>query len=306
MLFLTYDTKLHDGFGAQYQRMLGIYSICKEFGYGYVHTPFQSIEYQGLMALQKNKNDNSYVETVNRQFTFPSSGEIPHTFDRIIRKDLSLSELQELESLNENILIQYQFPYIISDKIPEIYLNVRGIYQPVILKNSIFTIGLHVRRGELNVIDSKRMLPNSFYIDTALKIVPLFKRYDIDFVIELYSEVPHNVIHVSPSHVGMNNRLKKKKSITPESSCIEDFDQLPNLYKCINASMFETFDRMINCDILIASRSSFSASASYLKNGLTVYHPFWHGMQPKDVSIKDSRWLQKVDDFIKTFTVNAS
>ena len=30
MLVLTYLTEHNDGFGSQYQRILGIYSICKE------------------------------------------------------------------------------------------------------------------------------------------------------------------------------------------------------------------------------------------------------------------------------------
>ena len=38
MLYLTYYNGHNDGSCAQYQRILGIYSICKEYDIGYYHT----------------------------------------------------------------------------------------------------------------------------------------------------------------------------------------------------------------------------------------------------------------------------
>ncbi len=59
-------------------------------------------------------------------------------------------------------------------------------------------------------------------------------------------------------------------------------DSLSNLNKYINEDVLDTiFDRMVNCDILIASRSSLSVCASYLKDGITIYHRFWHNMLKK-------------------------
>ena len=45
---------------------------------------------------------------------------------------------------------------------------------------------------------------------------------------------------------------------------------------------------MVQCDVLVASRSSLSACASYLKagaadGGCTLYHPFWHRMLASDI-----------------------
>lgn len=39
---------------------------------------------------------------------------------------------------------------------------------------------------------------------------------------------------------------------------------------------------MIDCDVLVMSRSSLSACAAYLKSsgGIAIYHPFWHQMLP--------------------------
>jgi hypothetical protein len=38
-LALTRAAGFNDGFGAQLQRVLGVYCVCREFGYDYCHTP---------------------------------------------------------------------------------------------------------------------------------------------------------------------------------------------------------------------------------------------------------------------------
>ena len=65
MLCLKYQPGHNDGFGAQYQRILGIYCICKAFNIHYIHTPFSDIEYQGLQSLTDNCNSNEYVNECN-------------------------------------------------------------------------------------------------------------------------------------------------------------------------------------------------------------------------------------------------
>ena len=302
MLYLTYKSKLHDGFGAQYQRILGVYSICKEYNYVYIHTPLEDIEYQGLQALEKNANDRAYVDECNKRYCLQSTAPALQMYDQIISKDLTVSQLQTLAETGQNILVQYQFPYVISDKVPDIYRHVRGLYMSHLPKNKTFTIGLHVRRGELNVVSSDRLLPNSHYISIAQCIIKLLEANHVDYIIELYTEVANSTIKVTPHHVGIKKRIHKPKLITPESSNIHEFDILPCLQKYINTPMYETFDRMINCDILVASKSSFSACAAYLKNeGITVYYPFWHSMNTKDVSCKEKEMESKILGCIKEF-----
>ena len=301
MIYLTYNSKLHDGFGAQYQRMLGIYSICKKYNFIYIHSPMQDIEYQGLAALEANKNNPELVTMCNEKYVLQSTGTPLENYDQIITKDLSLEELQSLDS-SLNILVKYQFPYVITDKDDTIYDYVIGIYMPIISKNETFTIGLHVRRGELNVVSCARLLPNNYYTSIALILADLCIKHNVKYIIELYTEVATKLIKVTPTHPGIKKRIHKSKAITPESSAIEDFDVLPNLQKYINTSMSETFDRMINCDILVASRSSFSACAAYIKKGITIYHPFMHNMQSRNISSTDNNWVSKAESFINLKT----
>lgn len=303
MLYLTYKTGFNDGFGAQYQRMIGIYSLCKEFDLIYVHTPFENIEYQGITALEKNENDDNFVKRCNERTMYNSidisKADIFVTIEciRITREDL-LSLKKKSMDRNENVLLKLQLPYLITDRWVDIYSHCKGFYKPVIQKNKTFTIGMHVRRGELFVVDSQRMLPNSFYLNIVKILIRLLEELNVDYLIELYTEIPSGNINITPEHPGINKRIKKDVVIKPEYHKISDFDSLPKLNKYINEDVLDTFDRMVNCDILIASRSSLSACASYLKEGITIYHSFWHSMLKKDIDFKDPFLNNKVKTFI--------
>ena len=305
MLYLTYKTGFNDGFGAQYQRMIGIYSLCKEFELVYVHTPFENIEYQGVTALEKNKNDDNFIKRCNER-TMYQSIDISKINNMItkeciqITKDVLLSLKKISIEQNVNILLKLQIPYLITDIWVDIYSHCKGFYKPLIEKNKTFTIGIHVRRGELFAVDSQRLLPNSFYLNIVKILIKILKELNVDYLIELYTEIPSGNIIVTPDHPGINKRIKQDVVIKPEYHNISDFETLSNLNKYVNEDVLDTFDRMVNCDILIASRSSLSACASYLKDGITIYHRFWHSMLKKDIDFEDPLLYNKVKTFIRT------
>ena len=202
---------------------------------------------------------------------------------------------------NTNILVKIRYPYNITDKVPDIYLPCKNLYKTRINKNLKLTIGLHVRRGELNVVDSDRMLPNEYYIDNAMKIINICNQCNIEYIIELYTELPEQDLLITGNHPGINGRIKKDIIISKNTHKIEEFDILPNLEKYINEELLITFDRMINCDILVASKSSLSACASYLKKGITVYNKFWHTLNTNDIEHKSPMYNVILENFIKHY-----
>lgn len=306
MLYLTYKTGHNDGFGAQYQRILGIYSICKEYNVGYIHTGFLDIEYQGLSALEKNQNDNNFVNECNKRILISCD------------KDVKIDEEVNIQTINERVLLQLieyakmknvlaklYLPYGITDMNPTLYKHCHGVYKTLLKPNTKFTIGVHVRRGELFVVDSDRMLPNSYYINNTIRVLDICKKLHLDYEVELYTEIPKNDLTVTGKHPGINDRITNEVVIKPEQHSIEDFDIIPNLKKYINEDLLITFDRMINCDILLASRSSLSACASYVKSGLTLYHKFWHNMKPEDIEFRDPTLSDSIESYVKAKYANA-
>lgn len=303
MLVLTYLTEHNDGFGAQYQRILGIYSICRELDILYYHTPFCDIEYQGLNALIKNKNSDNFTNEINKRIHIESDIESIDGFTKLKFQTIDIESLLRLKKNthkhNKNVIVYLKLPYSITDKFSNMYLHTKNLYETKINKNNIFTIGIHVRRGELYVVDSHRMLPNHFYIDNCNKIIEILNNKKIPFKVELYTEIPDKKYDISGKHPGINNRIKGNVIIDPSNNNIQDFDCLSNLEKYINEDILLTFDRMINCDILIASKSSLSACASYIKQGVTVYQPFWHNLISSDIRTNDNNFNDDISNFIE-------
>ncbi len=308
MLYLTYLAKdQNDGFGAQYQRILGIYCICKEHNIQYLHTGISDIGYQGLQALEKNKNDDSFTRECNKRINISEGQDTEIKLEEeICLKTLNHTELLQMieYSKTKNVLIKLQIPYGITDINPALYRHCCGLYRTNLKSNNKVTIGVHVRRGELFVVDSDRMLPNSYYIDNVFRLIEICKKLHLYYEVELFTELPANDFVVTGNHPGIFNRIHNNVIIKREQHSIEDFDQIPNLNKYINEELLVTFDRMINCDILIASRSSLSACASYIKQGKTVYHSFWHKMKPEDIEYRDPKFNDIIEAYLKEKYIN--
>jgi len=320
LLALTRATGFNDGFGAQLQRVLAVYCICREYGFDYVHTPLEDIEYQGLRSLLSGNNSAAFVAECNERIRTHLPSDVPPeeaaTY-KPIDSDLSLEQLQQTSRMlarqlvrsggeaAQRALVRYRLPYVVSDAHVHVYRHARGLFRTRLPRDAAhgrLTIGMHVRRGELHLVDSERMLPNEFYVRMARHAVRACEERGVEYALELYTEVAEEETEVSGFANG--RRLDAPVTFTPAMSRLSDFDALgERLRRYVNEPLLDTFDRMINADVLIASRSSLSACASYLKHegGVTVYHPFWHSMADTDIPCDDpdlpARLLECVDRF---------
>ena len=118
-------------------------------------------------------------------------------------------------------------------------------------KNSIFTIVIHIRRGDVNentMYKNKetRYLPNSYYINIIKKV----KNINKEKIIKVYSE-----------------------SISQES--FDNFKKLGcEIY--LDTPLKEVWESIINADIFIMSKSSFSFVPGIFCKGVVIYKDFWH------------------------------
>ena len=170
MLYLTYNNTICvDGAGSQLSRILTIYLTAKYFKLGYIHTPIAYLDYCGLEALERNDGDQSQVAQYNSLFTFPSD-----TFTGVFDEEhevghLSLELLQIAYNMPKNILFKVCWCHVMIKNEPfgPLLLNAEKPFLPWLktVYELPIIIAVHVRRGELYVVDSDRMLPNSFYIE---------------------------------------------------------------------------------------------------------------------------------------------
>jgi len=283
MLYLTYNNTAHmDGFGSQLQRMLSVYCVAKEVGCGYIHSGFQDIQYQGLKCLEENKTDAEFVATANRLFKL--EGDNTPRFDEVVLVEYLTREvltrwLLDVASTKRTVLLRITYAHRLLDAEPEIFRHA-PVFPWVSQKPAPLQIAVHIRRGELFLVDSDRMLPNEYYYGVMQQLRQMLGDSNRDHEFTIYTEQPTKRTEVSPQHPGIWNRFEANKVISPEQTDLSIFANIPNTRFKINTDPFETFIEMVNSDILVCSLSSFSYTAALLKKHGHVLIPkrrFWHG-----------------------------
>ena len=139
------------------------------------------------------------------------------------------------------------------------------------------------------------MLPNAYYIGAAQKVAHVLEALEIDYQIELSTEVPRCEFVVQPHHHAMNGRIHGPLAVSPEMCRLDEFSVLPNLVRCINEPAIECIRKLATADVLVMSRSSFSYLGGILnRHGIVVYHPFWHPAPSSWMSVEPDGQFDEV------------
>jgi hypothetical protein len=280
MLYLTYDNSaLTDGAGAQIQRIISIYLVAKHYGVGYVHQGIKELSYQGVQCLEKNEGDPSQIAAYNDLIALPSDIiDLSQNLQVFKVFDISEPIINEFKRQTKNTLLIIQFAGTLVDSKPEILQQRTPLTLGMRTSRPPIKIAIHVRRGELFVVDSDRMLPNSYYVECMEALRGVLG--DLPHEFHLYTEQLSKPLVVLPSHHGICNRIAAPITVDPAATHLEDFAHLPIIYH-INESPVETLKELASADVLLASRSSFSYVAAILKEGgVVLFHPFWHSLAP--------------------------
>ena len=111
------------------------------------------------------------------------------------------------------------------------------------------TIAVHIRRGDVTTTENNsRYIPLSFYLECMENLSEMFQTFP--HRIELYSEG-----NISTEFAQYQERLNR----------------IPYLSFHIDTDIVQTFQALVNAEILIAGHSSLSFSATMLKQkGVTI------------------------------------
>ena len=171
--------------------------------------------------------------------------------------------------------MQLVLPYGIADRFPDCYEVCKEIspFASSVREGRPLRVAIHVRRGELFVIDSQRMLPNVYYINVAQHTRSASHR--------LPNRTSHGGaqqgIYCSAGSSWYLQSNQRPHSCQPEMCRLDEFSLLPNLVRCIKEKAIDCLRELITADVLVMSRSSFSYVRGILnRNGIVLYHPFWH------------------------------
>lgn len=192
---LTRDnTILTDGAGSQLQRHYCTYALARFLNIAYIHSPLHRISYHGFSTFDKNQEDPVLISRYNQTFSIPSDMELPqnkivHQIHYCHLDNIALIQ-EEAKNTCEFHLIKAGFPYPICNQHPEMLECIKKVTPFKKPPSPLFRVAIHVRRGDLLPLDSYRLLPNSYYINTVTTITTILDKLGIPFVCELHTELP--------------------------------------------------------------------------------------------------------------------
>lgn len=293
---LTYDnTASFDGTGAQIQRILATFAICRRYGLPYVHSGIKELIITPLDPFQTEADLSAYLGRVNNYFELPSDYEVGNVREISRLQTLTKSSLLGIRATNKlnfgkRKIIAIANPIQILNRMPELYMLATKKLKYKTLPKAAKKITVHYRRGS-NTLDilpgesAPRGLSNDWYIRTLRKYVKRFQESKIDFTIEVLTDMPKASFYYSPkqfqSHLWtyeprFKNGLVEVFGEDLKNSVFAEFGN--QLFVKHGGDPLQGLIDMSEADILITSRSSYSYVGGLLNlNGKIISPPgFWH------------------------------
>ena len=265
MKYITYNTQ-RDGAGSQIQRIFSIYLLAKHFNLQYIHSPFHTTEHDF---------DQHLLDQFNQMIELPSDAQLPDQYQTIAIDSINRDTVHFLQH-------QYPIPVLFRVNVAHEYLNEHPELLLPLFPHSFpwietrldtpLKIAVHVRRGDVSPTEnSSRFVPFLFYLECIEYLSHLFQTTDHE--ISIYSE----------------------STIYPELTQFQErLGQIPHLSYHIDENIIQTFQSIVNADVLVAGHSSLSFSATMLKQkGITIHLPFCAVYSEKHIEIHSTHELLK-------------
>jgi hypothetical protein len=145
--------------------------------------------------------------------------------------------------------------FYFSDCHPDAYCQVIPDFRRKYYRNSspvcnrIISVAIHMRRGDVTPAHRQRFTPNAAVLETTRRVRALLEKHGQEHAISLYSVgAPGDFAEFRENGVGL----------------------------FLNIDAVWTMRQLIEADVLIMSKSSFSYVAALISDGLKLYEPFWH------------------------------
>lgn len=252
-----------DGAGAQAHGRMSVIAFSRVFRLPYVHTPFECVEHT---------RSAEYVRRWEELFAF---NRFQESTEQCCWPSVDLARYVNSPDLwSKNTLVEclYMHPYM--DRNPDVYRLIKFKLMEFYsgrsgsrLHNTV-RVAVHIRRGDVN--------------DSVLA-----DRYTKD------SNILGVIASIKQSCIMLNST--PVVSVYSQGAA-ESFDifRRDGCELHIGADEIWTFNQLVQADVLIMAKSSFSYAAALLSKGAVIYEPFWHKPLRSWVSIDPSRGIDNV------------
>ena len=253
-----------DGAGAQAHTMIAAKNFARAYGHTYVHTPFSEIDHADRPMEQ-------WVEDWENLFNLGQGEELlrigapPALNYTTFHPRLYHAVSSTLLKIGSGALLNWHKPsetgtffhpfFYYSDSNPDAYLSLipelrKKFYangQPS--KSNLLTVAVHLRRGDVTPAHDRRFTQVGPVCETAHRVKATLEAHQQDYTLSVYSEGRES------DFAGLQETGAK-------------------LF--LNIDAIWTLRQLIEADILIMSKSSFSYVAALISDGIKLYEPFWH------------------------------
>jgi hypothetical protein len=254
-----------DGAGSQIHSIFSILLFAKKFNLIYVHTPIKNIEHYRGDRDEWSRRWEDFFSLGKDEIPVKSidSSQVKSVFVKypllLNKKSNTLFLVSNCHSYTDTCPSDFS---LIIDDLRKKY-NLKN-HSPKTAKTRELQLCVHIRRGDVNSTNrnSFRYSSNISIKKNLVKILEFYNRQDIRFKLSIYSE--------------------------GEEKDFVEFKELNPIF-CLNENEFITFDKLVNADILVTAKSSFSYVAGLLNKGIVFYEPFWHKPLPSWIHITASK-----------------
>lgn len=253
-----------DGAGAQAHTIMAAMSFARARGHTYVHTPFKEIDHaeqpmdDWVLAWERlfNLGDGAPVIDSGRPDALNYSGFHPRLYHAVLNgmaafhgRAIALIEGTgyERRHFHPYFFFADMHPDAYSQVIPELRERFYKGCSPD--RNAKLSIAIHLRRGDVTSAHRRRFTPNASVCRTLEQVRSAVDQQGVDYRIRVFS-------------------------VGPESDFLELKSSGAEL--CLSRDALWTLRQLVEADILVMSKSSFSYVAALLSDGLILYEPFWH------------------------------
>jgi hypothetical protein len=262
------------GIGHQIANWIAGYWFSIEFGLNYAHSPFSSQKWDNFLGFGVNELNISKLQKMSyKKVRLP-------LFDEFNIEEVELQKRIIHSYKNKKVVFVseqdqgYKDQFGVSGIIKFKFNNAPSrINDVLIYDRNNFNIAIHVRRTV--IIDNKVI----FEDDAAKSMRWLSNDY--------YENVLNQVVQ--------NLKLKRPISIyifsTSKAYEFNEFSKYGDIHFCTDMDEYSSFLHLINADLLITSKSSFSYKPALMNNSFKICpRNFWHSYPT------DNQWIMAEND----------
>ncbi|MDB5121028.1 MAG: hypothetical protein JWN56_2246 [Sphingobacteriales bacterium] len=247
------------GIGHQMANWIAGYWFARQFGLDFAHIPFSNSKWESFLGF--GEGETAVVNLLNIGY---KKVKLP-LFDEFNKAEVALQQKIIASYTHKKVVFiaeqdqGYRNQFGVMEAIKQKFHTAPArIKDQLIFDSESFNIAIHVRRGDI-VIGQENHNPNllmrwqenGYFEKVLCRVIDTIK---IEKSIAIYV---------------FSQGLKKD---------FPEFEQFENLHFCLDMNAQDSFMHMVNADLLITSKSSFSYKPALLNKGIKVCpKDFWHG-----------------------------